>query len=642
MFYRTFLLILCLALIPLYSNEDCSIEPTPSWVKTYDFPLDPVPIKPTQVNLQYLLIETQRNWEEKTYYYHDVIRMLTKNGIETISKLSINFDPAFSHVVMHQIQVLRDGEWFDRLANARRKIVQRETDLEENLFSGDLTAIYFIEDIREGDVLEYSYSIVGEDPIFDSHLIELIYLQEKFEVEKKSYRLLAPPDLYFERKAINTIIEPKITDLSPSLREWEWIAVEPPFHKYEEYQPIWDNPPPCIELSQYKTWAEVAQKVAPFFHLPADFSESIPEEMTALVECWKAATLVSTERALLALRFVQDEVRYLGFEENVGRIIPTDPRITFQRRFGDCKDKTQLLRALLSLMDIDSTPILVHSSDGISVAKGLPMPKFDHVILQLDIDGTTYWVDSTANLLGGSFETSSLPNFHWGLILADTTTELTPLPQRTLPHPTKIDSAITFESKETALMRSSITFYSFVADCWRRMLEEKGYKKISEGLLHNFQKIYGRVTIVAPLEVFDDRENNLFTLSATYRIPTDDLDKSVVLDLFSYIIHNILDMDFNPVRTVSYELAYPLWVKEHIHIENPYLEWDAAQKDYKEEHPSLLYTQAIRINGHVADFDIELKHLQDHVPVDALDSYWKITKAIKKFDLPQMTVSTGN
>ncbi len=635
MFYKVLLLLLSLILTPLHPTEQCSIEPTPEWVKGVDFPLQPVELKPTQVNLQYLLIETQRNWEEKSVYQHYVIKMLSQAGIEAISQLSIDFDPTYSQVVMHQIRVHRDGEWTDRLEDARHNIVQRESELEKNLYNGDLTAIYFIEDIREGDILEYSYSIVGETPIFGSHLTDLIYFQDTFAVEQMNYRLLAHPDLPFEFKAINTPVEPTITDHAPSLREWEWTAVNPSVYKSENDQPVWHNPPAHLQLSQYKTWADVAQKVAPLYRLPADFPETLPPEMITLVESWKEATPILSEQALLAIRFVQDQVRYLGIEENVGAFTPTDPRITFQRRFGDCKDKTQLLRTLLHLLEIDSTPLLVHSTHGPRLPHVLPMPRlFNHVILQINLDGTPYWIDSTINLQGGSLETNSIPSYHWGMLIDDTTTELTSLPNRTLPHPTEIDTLITFASKEEALMRNSATFYGFEADYWRRTLKERGHKRISDSLLHDLQHHYGAVEIEIPLETSDDRESNILTMTMTYRIPFDE-----ELDLYSYTLHWSLDTHLNPARTAPYKLNYPLWTKEHIRIENPYLEWDAFEETYLRDHPSLHYTQVTRISGRSAEFDIELKHLQDHVPLDSLKSYWKIVKEIKKNDLPPLTIN---
>ena len=68
--------------------------------------------------------------------------------------------------------------------------------------------------------------------------------------------------------------------------------------------------------------------------------------MKALIEQWKDSATSKSDLALMALRFVQDEVRYLSISEGSKGWQPAHPTLTFERRFGDCKDKSFLLHAL--------------------------------------------------------------------------------------------------------------------------------------------------------------------------------------------------------------------------------------------------------------------------------------------------------
>ena len=118
MFFRVVFFALCLPPLLLMGisvdqNTLHSKNAAPSWVKPCDFALDAIAAKPSQVNLQYLLIDTQRNWEEKTLYRHFAVKTLTQSGIEQISQLKIDFDPSCTQVVMHDIRVFRQGEWLD-------------------------------------------------------------------------------------------------------------------------------------------------------------------------------------------------------------------------------------------------------------------------------------------------------------------------------------------------------------------------------------------------------------------------------------------------------------------------------------------------------------------------------------------------
>ena len=278
MLFRVVFLILCLPsllLSRLAADEGArySQGAAPPWVKPCDFPLEAVPVKPSQVNVQYLLIDTQRNWEEKTLYRHLALRTLTQSGVEKAAQLKIDFDPSYCQVIMHVIRIFRGGQWFDRLQRARHHAIQRESELEQNLYNGSLTLVYFLDDIREGDLIEYSYSLVGQHPLFTSHYTDMVYLQRDFSIEKIAHRLLAHPDLSFLMKPINMAVEPNMVDISPSLREWAWEATETPPHVYESEQPVWYNPPAHVEMSQYKTWKEVAQKLSPLYVLPPDTGE---------------------------------------------------------------------------------------------------------------------------------------------------------------------------------------------------------------------------------------------------------------------------------------------------------------------------------------------------------------------------------
>ena len=54
-----------------------------------------------------------------------------------------------------------------------------------------------------------------------------------------------------------------------------------------------------------------------------------------------------------------------------------------QAKYGDCKDKSTLLQALLKAVDISSTFVLVNSTEWLRDFPVLPYPFFNHVILYI-------------------------------------------------------------------------------------------------------------------------------------------------------------------------------------------------------------------------------------------------------------------
>jgi len=625
----------------LWASADGTIEhsqrPAPLWVKSHDLPNEISPTKSSQVNLQYLLIDTQRNLKEKTFYRHFAIKSLTQSGTESISQIKVDFDPSYTQVVMHDIRLLRDGQWHDRLKNARHNLIQRETDLEQNLYKGDLTLVYFLDDIREGDVIDYAYSLVGDSPLASSHYTDWVYMQRPSTVKKITHRLLADPSLAFSTKIFNTEVTPKIRDLTPSLREWIWQATETPPYIEERDRPVWYNPPGHIQMSEYDSWGKVAQSILPLYNLPENFCSS---EMRELVEKWQQSSTDLSKQVLLALRFVQDEIRYQGFEDGMGAFQPQDPATTLKHRFGDCKDKTFLLHALLKSMGISSKMILVHTSRGCTLSDALPTPfVFNHIVLQLEIGDTTYFVDPTWSLQGGSLEKNFFPDYDWGLVIAENTSALTPLPKPEVESPTEIDSRFTVVKEDVAHLTMKSTFYGANADRMRRSLQWRGPEKISQSCLSQMQDIYGTASLKEVMEATDDRENNIVTLIESYNLPTRIVEDQKKLDLLSHTLNSYLCSSINPQRSSPCEITYPLWVKERILLESPFMEWAPFKDNSTKAHEAFFYSSSMEIEKHRACFNFELKHLKDHIPKHALHDSWQILSEISRRGFPCMTVT---
>jgi len=599
--------------------------PAPSWVAPIEYSR---PFEIDGLHLQFLLIELQDNWLEHAEFYRIAVQAMTQTGVEAIAQLELDFDPNYEKLLVHEIKICRDGKWIDQ-RRARRELLHREESLEDNLFHGELTLVYFLEDVRPGDIVEYSYSTVGTHPLFSSRYYNKLLLETSFWVNKVSYRLVTYPGHQFAIRTYKSSIEPKIRDLSDSVREWHWEVNDPDICDIEAFQPDWFQPAAYIELSEYENWQEVVDQVALLYALPENFESEIPDEMAEMIAGWNGSKL---ERALAAVRFVQDEVRYLGFEEGIMGYKPHDPQAIFYQRFGDCKDKTFLLHFLLHLMGISSTPTLVSMDGGRLVAEALPSPNaFDHIILQISIDGKDYWVDPTISLQGGSLENNFFPDYYWGLRLVQGTQALIALPEYKLERPTNIEKHVKVISENEAEMAIMWTAYGAKADGYRQYVDRLGLGNISDESLETLQRKYGKASILSPMKVSDDRENNVFVLSESYTFSLRKRGDKSKFNVSSIVVRNFLDYDFNPNRSTPYSLIYPLWVKEHIRVDNPFSNWDIDQDENNYEDGFVCYHFHSHIGGQSADLYHELKHLSDHIQVEKIQQYWEAMHEIESF-----------
>jgi hypothetical protein len=82
--------------------------------------------------------------------------------------------PQYHKLKVHAVRVLRAGETLDRTASSSVRFLQRETGLEQGVYSGEVTASILVSDLRVGDTLEYAYSLYGQNPVFGDKFIATV------------------------------------------------------------------------------------------------------------------------------------------------------------------------------------------------------------------------------------------------------------------------------------------------------------------------------------------------------------------------------------------------------------------------------------------------------------------------------------
>ena len=83
-------------------------------------------------------------------------------------------------------------------------------------------------------------------------------------------------------------------------------------------------------------------------------------------------------------KFVSQEVRYMGLtmEDTSPGYAPHDVDVTFDNRYGVCRDKAGLLVAMLRAAGFRAFPVLIHA--GAKLEPSMPQPFFNHAIAAVD------------------------------------------------------------------------------------------------------------------------------------------------------------------------------------------------------------------------------------------------------------------
>ena len=410
-----------------FGNKSFSIKPAQPWVRTITVPNSDVSSGDSTSTL--LLQDVQVKVGRKTVerYFHYTAKIDNTSGLDDLSQLRFYFEPSYQQLAIHFVRIVRGGQTMDSLRPSEVKMVQQEDELDQQLYNGTQAALIFVNDLRVGDVVDYSYTITGENPVFGGRFADTFLLGDAGAVKEFSLRLLYPTNRVLAIKNENTDLQPTKQAIGDET-EYVWSQKYVSDVDTDGSTPPWFSPYPRITVSEYQRWSDVVDWAMPYYGI----SPITDAELQSKVNKWKDTLKTPEERAVAVLRFVQDEIRYLGIELGRYSHEPTRPEKVFARRFGDCKDKSLLLATVYSALGIEAIPVLINTRARFSLDAWQPSPfAFDHVIVKAKINGNTYWFDPTISYQRGGLDHYYPPSYERALPLRTGSSALEPIPAPT-------------------------------------------------------------------------------------------------------------------------------------------------------------------------------------------------------------------
>ena len=99
----------------------------------------------------------------------------------------------------------------------------------------------------------------------------------------------------------------------------------------------------------------------------------------------------ASARIRAIFRFVSQQIRYMGIttETEAPGYEPHDVRLTFDNRYGVCRDKAALLVEMLRIAGLEARPVLIRV--GAKMDSEIPSPYFNHAITAVKMPGSADW-----------------------------------------------------------------------------------------------------------------------------------------------------------------------------------------------------------------------------------------------------------
>jgi len=316
-----------------------------------------------------------------------------------------------------------------------------------------------------------------------------------------------------------------------------------------------------VEYGEYSSWNEVAQWCCRLFYAPSEF----PPEFHEIVQNILSNAHSFHERVRQALRFVQDDIRYVSLSVGEHSYKPYDIATILERRYGDCKDKSCLLSALLRAMGIDALPALVHSVRKQQIAQSLPSPhRFNHVITKVSHEGMTYWYDATIQGQRGPSDKIYCPAYGKALVIHPDTQELEDVVSPGARNSTlKIIESFKIHQNHDSDEFSVLRIYDgHCADGMRKRIANSSHEQMAHEVRQSYQAVYPHINAARPWTFRDDETNNRLEVSFEFHVnklwqPLARQPGMCIANFFASGIYHIVNAPPEGARKTPYAIAHP-------------------------------------------------------------------------------------
>jgi len=345
---------------------------------------------------------TYEQWDDRC------IKILTEKGKRQNRTLSSFYNLFYSTATVESVEIIKpDGAIIPiDIAKQSRQMIDR-SQMGANIYNPDDKIIQVsVPGLEIGDLCR----VVFWDKILKTRMSNTWSDFTTFETTSpiicKTLEVYGPTNF----PLIKTIIKAEISGtISSSVEEkdgtnrYVWSAKDVPRMFPEPDMPAVHTCVQRVLASTIPDWQTVSRW---YFNLSEPRFKNVTQDMTNKVaELIKG--LSSREKKIKAIfQYVSQKIRYMGIttEKCAPGYEPHDVDITFNNKYGVCRDKAALLVVLLRLAGFKAYPVLIHS--GPKKDEEVPQPYFNHAITCVENDDGTYTLmdstdESTKQLLPG-------------------------------------------------------------------------------------------------------------------------------------------------------------------------------------------------------------------------------------------------
>jgi len=127
-----------------------------------------------------------------------------------------------------------------------------------------------------------------------------------------------------------------------------------------------------------------------------DIEDEESEELNSMVESIIEGKSTELEKVEAIYDWVQKNIKYIAIEDGLGGFRPRSSNVVFSRRYGDCKDMSNLIHNMLNITNIPSSLTWIGTMSIPYSHSEVPTPMADnHMICTYKFNDQYYFMDAT-------------------------------------------------------------------------------------------------------------------------------------------------------------------------------------------------------------------------------------------------------